>query len=75
MDVIQKFNLYHTAFIENYEICWAGAIVMKKTNKVETLIKKWLDICCNENNLTDLKSFAKQFEYFHWLDQFAKMPK
>ena len=56
MDVIQKYNIYHLTFIDNYEICWAGAMLIRKTNKISLLMKRWLDICCNEQNITDIKS-------------------
>ena len=56
MNVIQQFNMNHAAFVENYEICWAGSIVIRKTDITCSLIKKWLNICCNESYITDLPS-------------------
>jgi hypothetical protein len=56
MNVIQQFNMNHAAFVENYEICWAGSIVIRKTDITCSLIKKWLNICCNESFITDLSS-------------------
>jgi len=56
MDVIYNYNMYHSTFIENYEICWAGALLLKKSSKTEEIIDKWLKICCIENNITDIKS-------------------
>ena len=56
MDVIKKYNMYNETFIYNCEICWAGCIVLRKTTTVSNLIKRWLLICCNENDITDIPS-------------------
>jgi hypothetical protein len=64
MDVIQKYNLNHAAFIDNYEICWAGAIVFRKTNIISCLIHRWLELCCNEMNLTDSPSIIQNSPHF-----------
>jgi hypothetical protein len=56
MEVIQKYNMYHATFMDNYEICWGGAMILRKSNNIKSLISRWLDICCNENNITDKES-------------------
>jgi hypothetical protein len=56
MDVIKKYNMYNVTFINNYEICWAGCMVLRKTPTIINLIKRWLTICCNENDITDIPS-------------------
>jgi len=56
MDVIETFNLNHPVFVENYEICWAGSIVIRKTDITRHIIQKWLNICCDERYITDIPS-------------------
>jgi hypothetical protein len=64
MDVIQKYNLNNATFIDNYEICWAGAIVFRKTSVISSLIKRWLELCCIETNLTDSPSMITNSTVF-----------
>lgn len=64
MDVIQKYNLNHVAFVENYEICWAGAIVFRKNKKNINIMRRWLELCCNENNITDSPSIIPNNKFF-----------
>jgi hypothetical protein len=56
MDVIKKYNMHNVTFINNYEICWAGCMVLRKNTTITNLIKRWLTICCNENDITDIPS-------------------
>jgi len=55
MDIIQKYNIYGDVFQNNIEACWAGAMVMKKTNQVTSIIEEWLGMCCCED-ITDAPS-------------------
>ena len=59
MDVVKKYNMYNETFINNYEICWAGCMVLRKNNTISNLINRWLTICCNENDLTDIPSIIQ----------------
>ena len=56
MDVIKKYDMEDIIFDKSGECCWAGAIVIKKTQKSIKIIKKWLEMCCNEDDITDMKS-------------------
>jgi len=64
MDVVKKFNMERKIFVENAEDCWAGAMVIKKNQRTVSLIKKWLDICCVPENITDSKSEQSNHPFF-----------
>jgi len=64
MDVIQAFNIYDDVFIKNIEIAWAGAMIIKKTDKTQQIMREWLDKCCNYQFITDSPSISKNSEYF-----------
>jgi hypothetical protein len=56
MDVIQKYEMKYLTFNTNCECCWAGAIMMKKTDFTLKIISEWLEMCCDYNNITDTPS-------------------
>jgi hypothetical protein len=58
MDVINKYNIYKDVFVDNKLICWAGAIVVRKTDTTCAYISEWLDMCCDYNNITDSPSIT-----------------
>jgi hypothetical protein len=58
MDVIHKYNVYEEVFEKNMEACWAGAMIMRKTNNVINIIQEWLTMCCSEN-ITDIPSIIQ----------------
>ena len=58
MDVIHKYNVYEEVFEKNMESCWAGAMIMRKTNNVINIIQEWLTMCCSEN-ITDTPSIIQ----------------
>jgi len=64
MDIIHKYNIYHDVFYNNMETCWAGAMIMRKTNKTTNMIKEWLDMCCC-NDITDLPSTIENSSEFN----------
>ena len=64
MDVIMNYGMYDKIFNENAEDCWAGAIVMKKNEKIISYIKEWLDMCCVYENISDSESIIKNHEIF-----------
>ena len=45
--------MYDNVFIKNAEDCWAGAIVIKKTDNTVNIVKEWLDMCCVYEDITD----------------------
>uniref|UniRef100_A0A6C0JIT1 Nucleotide-diphospho-sugar transferase domain-containing protein n=1 Tax=viral metagenome TaxID=1070528 RepID=A0A6C0JIT1_9ZZZZ len=71
MDVIQKYNIYNEVFNENCNICWAGAIIIKKTPNTVLYIKEWLDIAAVYENITLSPSKIKDHSEFieHRCDQ------
>lgn len=56
MDVIIKYNMFDKVFRESVVDCWAGAIIVKKTNNSVMYIQKWLNMCCNYEDITDSES-------------------
>jgi len=56
MDVIHEMGIYDAVFKDNLEIGWAGALIVKKNENAITIIKEWLDYCCNYHLLTDSPS-------------------
>ena len=57
MDVILKYDMYHKVFYENVEDCWGGAIIIRKTEKTVQYMKKWLEMSCIYEDITD--SYSK----------------
>jgi hypothetical protein len=64
MDVIQKYNINDLVFKENVECCWAGAMVIKKTDVTLNIINEWLEMCCDYNNITDIESIIPNDKEF-----------
>jgi hypothetical protein len=64
MDVIVKYNMVDKVFRENVDECWAGAIIVKKTDNTLMYIQEWLDMCCNYEDITDSKSKIKNSHFF-----------
>ena len=64
MDVIDKYNIYDKVFKENIEDCWAGAIIIRKTNNMQKYMKEWLDMCCIYEDITDSPSILKNSNQF-----------
>ena len=55
MDIINKYNIYNDVFTNNIEICWAGAIVIRKNDKNINIFGEWLNMC-SSNDITDFPS-------------------
>jgi hypothetical protein len=53
LKVIVETNIVRDVFELNAEICWAGAIVIRKTNETTDLIKQWLSLCTIPNYIID----------------------
>jgi hypothetical protein len=64
MDVIQKYNMYDKVFIENANDCWAGAICIKKNSKTLKMMEEWLNMCCNNMDITDAPSAIPNSDEF-----------
>jgi len=61
MDVLIKYGM--TKFSGNE--CWAGAILMKKTNKVTLFIQDWLRMCCVYEDISDSPSTVPNSSEFN----------
>ena len=55
MDIIKKYNIYNAVFLSNMEACWAGAMVMRKTEHVTNMLNEWLTMSCCDD-ITDRPS-------------------
>jgi hypothetical protein len=64
MDVIHKYNMMNKVFQENAEDCWAGALMIKKTETTIKYIQEWLTMCCTYEDITDTKSIRENHEAF-----------
>jgi len=64
MEVIMKYDLYDKVFNENVEDCWAGALIIKKTNNTMKYMKEWLDMSCIYENITDSPSVINNDSQF-----------
>jgi len=64
MDVIRKYNMFDKVFNKNAEDCWAGALVVKKTENTIKYIQEWLDMCCIYEDITDSESKLKNANIF-----------
>lgn len=58
MDVILKYDMYNRIMNQNVEEFWAGCIILKKTEKTTRIIREWLAMCCQEEDITDKPSQA-----------------
>ncbi len=56
MDVIMKYGMYDKVFNENALDCWAGAVVIRKTDKTVQMMQEWLEMASNYENITDSPS-------------------
>jgi hypothetical protein len=56
MDVIIKYGMYDKVFNENALDCWAGAVVIRKTDKTVQMMQEWLEMASNYENITDSPS-------------------
>ncbi len=61
MDVVKKYNMYKPMFInkQKIEICWAGAIVVRKTPDTCKYMAEWLAMACCKHDITDSPSVAR----------------
>jgi len=55
MDVIHQYGRTKQVFEDNEEDCWAGFMVIRKTNFTTSFIQEWLTMCTYEN-ITDSPS-------------------
>ena len=64
MDIIKKYNMEDLIFNKSAECCWAGAIIIKKNDNTVNIIKEWLSMCCDGNDITDSNSIMPNSELF-----------
>jgi hypothetical protein len=64
MDVIKKYKIYDKVFKENIEDCWAGAMIIRKTNITLKYMKEWLEMCCIFEDITDSSSIEKNDQQY-----------
>ena len=65
IDVIHKYNMIDKVFNENAEDCWAGALIIKKTENTIQYIQEWLDMCCIYEDITDTESRIENSNLFN----------
>jgi len=65
MDVIHKYHMYDKVFKENAEDCWAGALIIKKTERTIKYIHEWLTMACIYEDITDTPSNMPNDKLFH----------
>jgi hypothetical protein len=53
MDIIKKYDMENKVILEDVTEFWAGSFLIKKTQKIDNLIKEWLTMCCNKHDITD----------------------
>ena len=51
--VIVDTNICHEVFEKNAEICWAGALVLRKNEFTVKLMNDWLNLCCTLDYIID----------------------
>lgn len=56
MSVIEKYNIKDIVFKDKVNDCWAGCIVLKKTDFSINFIREWFDMCCVYDDITDSTS-------------------
>jgi len=56
MSVIEKYGLKDKVFKEQAIDCWAGCIVLKKTEFSSIFIREWLEMSCIYEDITDSPS-------------------
>ena len=64
MDVINKYNMYNKVFYENAIECWAGDLIIKKTENTIKYIQEWLDIYYIYEDITDSESTIENNSLF-----------
>ena len=47
--------MFERVFFNNIEACWAGAMILKKTNNTVSIINEWLTMCSCDD-ITDRPS-------------------
>lgn len=65
MDVIHRYLIYEEVMNQNALDCWAGAILVKKTNTTVNYIQEWLSMCCHYENISDSPSFMRNEDDFN----------
>lgn len=65
MDVILKYNMFDKIFREHIEDSWAGALVIKKSEKTIKFIQDWLDMSSIYEDITDSESKNKNIVLFN----------
>ena len=64
MDVILKYDMYDKVFNGNAEDCWAGAILVRKTENAAKYMNEWFTMCCEYEDITDSQSKSANSEVF-----------
>jgi hypothetical protein len=64
MDVIHRYLIYEEVINQNALDCWAGAILMKKTDTTMKYMQEWLSMCCHYENITDSPSIMRNDKSF-----------
>ena len=64
MDVIVKYKMVNKVFNENVIECWAGAMVVKKSDNTLMYMKEWLDMCCNYEDISDSPCKIRNTPFF-----------
>jgi hypothetical protein len=54
--VIEKYGMKQRVFQDQVLDCWAGCVVMKKTDFAVNFMKEWLNMCCVYEDITDSPS-------------------
>jgi len=60
MDVLIKYGMVEYSEVE----CWAGAILMRKTNNISIFMKEWLRMCCVYEDISDFPSIFPNYPDF-----------
>jgi hypothetical protein len=52
-EVVYEYKIEDLVYNKSCIECWAGFIVIKKTDYSLKLIKEWLEMCCTKDHITD----------------------
>jgi len=52
-EVVYEYKMEDLVYNKGCIECWAGFIVIKKTDCSLKLIKEWLEMCCTKDHITD----------------------
>jgi hypothetical protein len=63
MDTIHKYNIFEETFCHNILACWAGAIIIRKSNNTTLMMNEWLTMCCSDD-ITDKPSVNQNAHVF-----------